>query len=105
MLILKKGHQPGVYVPLSALFLGENTCRFCRRHFLFCLFDLLLYNYIHGKQQVMSGWSVILTTLFLGQSSRGSLPVLRLPYLLYLVHSALSFLAHLSRRLIGELIV
>ena len=29
MLILKKGHQPGVYVPLRALFLvGRETCMY-----------------------------------------------------------------------------
>ena len=26
MFILKKGHQPGVYVPLRALFLVTRTC-------------------------------------------------------------------------------
>ena len=26
MFILKKGHQPGVYVPLRALFLVFNVC-------------------------------------------------------------------------------
>ena len=26
MFILKKGHQPGVYVPLRALFLVKNAC-------------------------------------------------------------------------------
>ena len=29
MFILKKGHQPGVYVPLRALFLVYSTTRKC----------------------------------------------------------------------------
>ena len=33
MFILKKGHQPGVYVPLRALFLVLNT-----RYYNFCLY-------------------------------------------------------------------
>ena len=38
-----------------------------------CLFYLLLYMYVHGKQVR----SVILTTLYLNKPPRGSLPVLR----------------------------
>ena len=34
MFILKKGHQPGVYVPLGALFLVVNFFVFV--NFLFC---------------------------------------------------------------------
>ena len=33
MFILKKGHQPGVYVPLRALFLVTNTCMCITLHF------------------------------------------------------------------------
>ena len=29
MFILKKGHQPGVYVPLKALFLVSKGARYC----------------------------------------------------------------------------
>ena len=38
MFILKKGHQPGVYVPLRALFLVEDvTERTCSHASLGCL--------------------------------------------------------------------
>ena len=45
MFILKKEHQPGVYVPLRALFLVTN----CNQHILGCpkiktLYNTALYN-------------------------------------------------------------
>ena len=43
MFILKKGHQPGVYMPLRALFLVENTCLFSGERSL--PFGLLVFNF------------------------------------------------------------
>ena len=58
MFILKKGHQPGVYVPLRALFLVIPVLQVPRIYiqvivwgdhpviFLFCLFGLMLYIHV-----------------------------------------------------------
>ena len=40
MFILKKGHQPGVYVPLRALFLV---------FFVLCLFVILVVSFLYEK--------------------------------------------------------
>ena len=34
MFILKKGHKPGVYVPLRALFLVSSSPNLCELHYL-----------------------------------------------------------------------
>ena len=51
MFILKTGHQPGVYVPLRALFLVINIC-------IYTLFQHLPCDHSNIMNQI-NGWSVL----------------------------------------------
>ena len=121
MFILKKGHQPGVYVPPRALFLVRSCdlfylfIRTClgltvipvtiTSLELFCVLTMCYFtNNVSSKENIKILWLIFMfyySDIIAIKNSYWFFSFTEINYDFRLV----IFLAHLSRRLIGELLV